>query len=229
MGSVSVIIPAFNEAQRLPDVLQAVRAATLVDEIIVVDDGSTDNSAEIARTCGAHRVLRSPRNRGKGSALHAGALAASGDLLVFLDADLHGLTASHVDQLIAPVYHDEAEMTVGIFNSGRAPTDFAQHLAPNLSGQRCLRRAFFLSVPYLDRSRSGVEIAMTTYAHTLKLRQATVVLDGVTHRMKEEKLGVVRGVYSRWRMYTDIVKVMARYRLSGRRVRRLRRNKGKSS
>ena len=120
-------------------------------------------------------------------------------------------------------------MAVGIFSSGRTSTDLAQHLAPNLSGQRCLFRSFFLAVPHLERSRSGVEIAMTNYAHAQRLRLTTVLLEGVTHIMKEEKLGVVRGVYSRWRMYADIVRVMARYRFSLRHARRSPRGKRKSA
>jgi dolichyl-phosphate beta-glucosyltransferase len=88
---VSVVIPAYNEAARLPATLRTV-AEYLTRrcrrfEIIVVDDGSTDETATLAETAGA-RVLRQPTNTGKGAAVRAGMLAATGDVVLFSDADL---------------------------------------------------------------------------------------------------------------------------------------------
>tara|TARA_B100000524_G_C23625001_1_gene361148 strand:+ start:154 stop:1116 length:963 start_codon:yes stop_codon:yes gene_type:complete len=93
--SLSVVIPAFNEAHRLPPTLQASLNYLGLHretswELIVVDDGSTDGTAELVRTRGLSerlRLLRSMENRGKGAALAAGALAARGDLILLMDAD----------------------------------------------------------------------------------------------------------------------------------------------
>lgn len=82
---LSVIIPAKNEAQSLPDLLARLRQLTDA-EIIVVDDGSTDATAEIATRLGA-RVIRHPQSLGNGAAIKTGARAARGDILVFLDGD----------------------------------------------------------------------------------------------------------------------------------------------
>jgi glycosyltransferase involved in cell wall biosynthesis len=160
------------------------------------------------------RVIRLPENRGKGTAMRVGAQAAAGDVLLFLDADLHNLTPAQVDSLIRPVLERQAGMTIGIFRGGRAATDLAQYLSPHLSGQRCLPRDFFLSAPLVDGSRSGVEIALTVHARASKLPILTVDLLGATHTMKEEKIGVVRGAFARWRMYADILTTFARYHLS---------------
>ncbi len=84
--SVSVIIPAKNEEDGLSKLLPRLRAAVPYAEIIVVDDGSTDNTADIARTNQA-RVLTHPYSMGNGAAIKTGARAATGELLVFLDAD----------------------------------------------------------------------------------------------------------------------------------------------
>lgn len=216
MSGVTAIIPAYNEATRIADVLAVVQAATLVNRIVVVDDGSGDDTAAVAESCGV-RVVRLAENRGKGTALRIGAMATEDDILLFLDADLRGLSPAQVDALVRPVFERRAEMTIGIFRGGRAATDLAQVISPNISGQRCLFRDFFLAAPLIDGSRSGVEIAMTVHARACKLAIDIVPLDGATHVMKEEKLGVLRGTLARWAMYRDILYTLARYHLIARR------------
>ncbi len=212
MNNVTVIIPAYNEATRIAYVIDVVKAATLSQDILVVDDGSTDNTAAVAEAQGV-RVLRLPENVGKGTALRRGAVNARGDILLFLDADLRGMTPEYVDALIRPMLTQRAEMTIGVFHGGRAATDLAQWISPNISGQRCLAREFFLSVPLVEGSRSGVEIAITTYARACKLAITQVALPGATHTMKEEKLGLLRGTIARYRMYFDIILTLVRYHL----------------
>ncbi len=86
MMRISLILPAKNEAQGLRQALPGVRELLPEAEIIVVDDGSTDQTAAIAREFGA-RVLSSPYSMGNGASIKRGARAASGDVLVFMDAD----------------------------------------------------------------------------------------------------------------------------------------------
>ena len=92
---LSVVIPAYNEARRLPPTLARVRAwADAQDfpvEVVVVDDGSTDGTADVARRGlegFEHRILVHERNRGKGAGLRTGMAAAAGDFVLFSDADL---------------------------------------------------------------------------------------------------------------------------------------------
>jgi len=83
---LSIIIPAKNEAATIGQVVDQIRAGFDDAEILVVDDGSTDNTAELAREAGAG-VVSHPQSLGNGAAVKAGARAAKGDVLVFLDAD----------------------------------------------------------------------------------------------------------------------------------------------
>lgn len=83
---LSVILPAKNEVEGLRRVLPALKAAFPIAEVIVVDDGSTDDSASVAQALGA-RVLKSPYSMGNGAAIKRGVRAATGEVLVFMDAD----------------------------------------------------------------------------------------------------------------------------------------------
>lgn len=201
----TVIIPAFNEARRIRRVIEVARRTPGVREVLVVDDGSTDQTGRVAQAAGA-RVVRLADNLGKGAAMLAGVQAAATDLVVFLDADLLGLTVAHVRALVEPVALGEADMTMGLFGAGRHSTDLAQRLAPFLSGQRAMRRETFLAVPGLADTRYGVEVALSAYAREAALRVTKVPLPGASQVMKEEKHGFWRGFASRLRMYWEIVR-----------------------
>ncbi len=85
--SISIIIPACNESAGIQDVIKNLKADYSNAEIIVVDDGSTDDTAAIAKEAGVTMVISHPYNMGNGASVKTGARAASGDVLVFIDAD----------------------------------------------------------------------------------------------------------------------------------------------
>ena len=143
MLKVAVVIPAYNEEKTVAQVVEAVRQSTVVAEVIVVDDGSTDQTARVAKEAGA-RVISLERNVGKGGAMKAGAEATDAEIVVYLDADLMGLTKDHVTSLAEPVINCEADIALGIFDEGRFTTDMAQKITPFLSGQRAMRRSIIL-------------------------------------------------------------------------------------
>jgi glycosyltransferase involved in cell wall biosynthesis len=83
---VSVVIPAKNESRSVPALIEKLLALPGLKEIIVVDDGSTDGTGDIAEKLGAS-VIRHPYSKGNGAAIKSGARAATGDILLFMDAD----------------------------------------------------------------------------------------------------------------------------------------------
>lgn len=204
----AAIVPAYNERDRIPAVLEALGEARRVDEIVVVCDGCTDDTAEVAAAHSAVRVVRLEVNRGKGAAMRAGAEETDADVVVFVDADLIGMDGGRVDSLVEPVLSDRADMCVGVFRNGRVATDLAQFLAPYISGQRAMRRGVFLDIPNLDGVRYGAETAITRYFRSRGLRVEKVALPGCSHHMKEEKMGLLRGFASRLRMYVDIGRIV---------------------
>ncbi|PSR23768.1 MAG: glycosyl transferase family 2 [Sulfobacillus acidophilus] len=206
---VSAIVPAYNESQNIASVLRVLTNVPEVFEIIVVDDGSSDDTAEMARQNGAIVVSLS-ENQGKGGAMMAGAAVARGDVVLFLDADLVGLTVAHVHELLVPVLTGETDATVGIFEGGRASTDWAQALAPFLSGQRALKRQLLVGFDHIDMAGYGVELQLHRQLKRMGISPKEVVLHDVTQVVKEEKLGLVKGFSARMRMYWEIIREIPR-------------------
>lgn len=213
-AAVTLVIPAHNEAERIQSTARIVLHASLVDRVILVDDGSTDGTCEAVAAMAAAdtrlEVVHATANRGKAGALLLGIQAAGTDLIAFIDADLIGLTAQHIDDLIHPVLTGECDMTLGLFRGGRLHTDLAHRTTPFLSGQRCLRWGLFRDTPLLEGSRYGLEVALSLQARRHKLRVRPVSWNGVTHVTQLEKHGAVRGFVSSLRMYAEILLYLAR-------------------
>jgi glycosyltransferase involved in cell wall biosynthesis len=203
---ISAVIPAYNEATRIGAVLEPVLAAPSVAEVLVVDDGSTDGTAEMAEHYGV-KVVRLGENQGKGAAMAAGAREATGEILLFLDADLTGLTPHHVEDLVRAYRAGDAEVVIAVFREGRVATDLSQRLVPFLSGQRIMPKALFEKACTLTEANDfGIETALTKLAFREGWRQKIVVWEGVSHVRKEEKRGLWRGFCDRLRMYANIVR-----------------------
>jgi hypothetical protein len=228
----AAVVPAYNEAGRIGAVLEAIAKAHHVQEIIVVTDGCADNTADEARAvaerfaaefaanaargvgCRELRVFELKHNIGKGGAMTYGALRTEAEVLLFLDADLIGLETQQVDDLLAPMIVEEpaqrADMTLGLFGAVRGGIfgwwlGVCHRQMAALTGQRAIRREVFLAVPGLTNSRFGIETAITRYVkYVWKLKVSNVPLHGVTHPVKEEKIGVLKGFRHRLNMYGEI-------------------------
>jgi polyisoprenyl-phosphate glycosyltransferase len=212
---VTAIVPAYNEEKTIVKVLDALKETRLVEQVIVVSDGSEDNTVAAVHKCYGHEsdgveIIELLHNRGKGGAVMAGLDRCASEIILILDADLIGLTTDHIEALLQPVISGEALMSVGIFEKGRVATDLAQKMAPFLSGQRALRRDLLESISDLDLSRFGLEMALHQYVEENELAAEVVQLPDLSHVMKEEKLGFSRGVAARAKMYWEIVKYAAR-------------------
>jgi glycosyltransferase involved in cell wall biosynthesis len=212
MNKVGVIIPAWNEERDLPLVLDSVGPVDWLSQVVVVDDGSSDQTLRVARDCAGNYpnmiVKHLPENQGKGAAMLTGMQIMNPeiDTVIFMDADLIGLSANHLLKLYSPVKDKHCDMSVAIFKNGYWRTDLSQRFAPNLNGQRCLPRdAAERVLGAQSESGYGIEIGLTLYARRHNWRIHYVSWEGITHDMKENKLGWRDGYQVRGIMYQQIL------------------------
>lgn len=205
---ITAIIPAYNEEKNLSKLLESLKETSLLDEIIVVDDGSTDATAEIALQAAARdprlRVLKHESNQGKGSALATGWQAAKSQILLFLDADLHNLKPAHVEEMVRPVLDGSSDMTVGLFKDGRWATDFSHQATPWLSGQRCLRAELLRQVPREAGQGYGLETTLAIAARQQEWRCKEVYLRGLSNTANQLHQGLAVFFRKRMRILSDI-------------------------
>jgi len=222
---VAVIIPAKNEARRIAATVRSAKSIPQVDLVLVVDDGSEDDTQHRAREAGAV-VVRHSHNRGKAAAMETGAaVVAMRDtperpprLLLFIDADL-GETAVNTAPLIPPVAEHAADFSIALLppqagaggrglvvNAARRGIARLTGWAPTqpLSGMRCLTRAAFEAATPLARGW-GVETGMTIDL----LRQGFVAVEvpcDLRHRPSGNDLG---GTLHRAAQYRDVKLALA--------------------
>jgi len=233
------VIPAKDEAESIAATVRAARAIPHVDLVLVVDDGSMDETQHAARRAGAV-VVRHSVNRGKASAMETGAsVVAMRDvegapprLLLFIDADL-GETAVATSPLVAPVAAGTADCTIAVLPpqpgaGGRGiVTGLARkaierttgwHATQPLSGQRCLTRDAFDAATPLARGW-GVETGMTIDLLVAGFTLQEVPCD-LRHRPSTNNLA---GQLHRGRQYRDVTLAVSARRVRGVRVPHARR------
>ena len=190
--SVSVIIPAFNEEKTVAHVVNVVKSLKYIGEIVVVDDGSTDQTSKFAEEAGA-RVIHHIKNRGKGAAIKTGFKNSNGDIVVFLDADLKNLTQSQVRNIIEPIMNGEADVTKTKFKreAGRVTELTAKPLLKfffpeikydqPLSGQFAAKRSFLNKIKLEDDY--GIDVGIVLDADILGMKVKEVDIGNIEHVM----------------------------------------------
>lgn len=203
---ISAIIAAYNEEKTLAEVLGVLTRNPLIDEIIVVSDGSTDATVEICRSFPGVTTIALRENCGKGYAMRVGVQYARHDVLFFVDGDMLNLTDEHISSLLMPVLRDECDMNIGVRN--RDPIRNFFHLemkvGPVLSGIRVMRRAVWDTVPLRYQERFKIEAALNFFCSRAGYRQRQTIIYGLGHVIKETKRGLREGLSSRWEMTREV-------------------------
>lgn len=220
-AKAALVIPEYNEGERVLEVISAAKNCGAIQEVVVVDDGSTDDSPAILETVEGITVLTHPHNRGKGEALDTGVRFCR-DLccenVVFLDADLRGIEAEHIDDLLTPL-DEGAPMTIGYLGLRRAVvkrTVLQQWGA--LSGQRALKTDLWSLLNTRDKHGFNIEAALNARVRKQKLHRgiARVALDGVGHVGKRVKDGsIARALWGYTKTYSAAFGTYARIEMGG--------------
>ncbi|ADZ08428.1 glycosyl transferase family 2 [Methanobacterium lacus] len=188
--TVSVIIPAFNEEKTVAHVVSVVKSLPYIGEVVVVDDGSMDQTSKFAEEAGA-KVIYHMKNRGKGAAIKTGFKNSKGDIVVFLDADLKNLTQSQVRNIVDPILNGEADVTKTKFKreAGRVTELTAKPLLKfffpeikfdqPLSGQFAAKRSFLNKIKLEDDY--GVDVGIVLDADVMGMKVKEVDIGKIDH------------------------------------------------
>jgi glycosyltransferase involved in cell wall biosynthesis len=202
-------VPAHDEAATIGGVVTPLVGHPLVGEVIVVDDGSRDATAALAKDAGA-RVISLHRTRGKAAAMQWGTQLARHEILLFCDADVIGLSAEKITRIVKPVLDGQFDMYVGIRARRMYWANRLLHFTPVISGERALRREIWDQVPADYKKNFQIEIALNYFAKLNGHRMGVTVVHGVGQVIKEKKRGVLPGLWARLLMIRDIVVVSAK-------------------
>lgn len=183
--TVSIIIPAYNESKTVENVINVSKSPNYVNEVIVVDDGSSDNTAEVAERAGAV-VIKHSTNLGKGAALKTGLKRSNGDIVAFIDADLYNLTSDKIEKIIKPILEGKADITKTKFKrkAGRVTELTAKPLLN-----------FFFPELKFDQPLSGQFAAKKTFLNKIKFEEdygvdVGIVLDADVRGMKIKEVDI---------------------------------------
>ena len=189
---ISVIIPAYNEAVTIGPIIRAARQSPLVGEVIVVDDGSDDETANVAARSGAS-VVRNSANTGKAAAMDRGVARARYDVLCFLDADILSFTPRMLERIVLPVLRGTCGMFVGIRGRKLYFLNRFLHFFPIVGGERALRREIWQLVPDAHKKKFQIEVALNYFCKKHGKRMGFAVIPRLSQVIKE-KMGLAYGL-----------------------------------
>lgn len=211
--SISCIIPAYNEAGRIAHVLRVALAHPDITEVIVVDDGSTDGTPEIAlATAAGHPVfqlIRQPQNGGKSRAVATGIKAATGRHVLFLDSDLVGVGQTELRDLIAPVLEGDSDVALSLRRN--APRLWHWIGLDYISGERIMPRA--LLAEHTDRIANLRSFGLEVFLNRLWIAEGMTVTvvhwPSVDSPLKAQKYGLWAGILADIRMLSDMFRTVS--------------------
>ena len=190
--SVSIVIPAYNEEATVAQVVSVAKKLPYVEEVIVVDDGSSDRTVEEAKGAGA-TVISHITNEGKGSAIKTGFKNSHGNIVAFIDADISNFTSDKIDKIIRPILEDKTDITKTKFarESGRVTELTAKPLLgfffpelnyeQPLSGQFAGKRSALNKIKFEKDYGVDVGIVLDADVHGIKILE--VDIGDISHDM----------------------------------------------
>lgn len=192
---VSVIIPAYNEDKTVGKIVNLLLNSSLIDEVICVNDGSTDKTYSILKSFGKKIALVNyKKNRGKGFALSKGIKKANGDLVMFIDGDLKNLSNVHIKTLLLPIFKKRCNGVIGIpLRNKRNPRNniAVYFLDKYITGERVYFKEYL--TPHLKRMAKtgyGVEIFLNSLFKKNQVKK--VFLKNLISPNKESKWSIDR-------------------------------------
>ena len=202
---VSCIIPAYNEAPRIGGVLDVIGSCPSIDEIIVINDASTDTTKEIVQNYPNVTLINQTINQGKTKAVLLGLKRSKNNLVVTIDSDLIGLSVKAVEDLISPVLENKVGMTISLRSNSLSiykalGIDF-------VSGERTFNKNILLSKEkeLFNLPNFGLEVFMNEQIINNNLPIQVIVWDKVVSPRKFDKMGFFVGSLGDLKMIKQIL------------------------
>jgi len=204
MKKISCIVCAYNEGARIGSVLEVLSKHDLIDEILVVDDCSSDNTSLVARDFAKVKLITLEKNSGKSHAFGVGLEQASGDLILMVDADLINLLSENITRILQPVVGGDTDVSFSLRKNSISIYTFlgvdffVQKILrlDILSGERVLPKNIL--VPYIEEIKKISGYALETFLNKIliknKLSIAVVRWSNVTNPTKQAKNGFWKGL-----------------------------------
>jgi len=211
---IAAIVPALDEQANVGNVLKVLLSSKILGQVILVDDGSIDKTAEIGQKLGA-KVVKLPKigGSGKGNAMKQGLMATDAEIIVFFDADLVGLSEEHISLLVEPMLKENLKMCVGVrerlFGLPRLIAKIDPLMA--IGGERAIRRDLFEIISEKFIQGFAVEPTLNYYCREKKLPIKRVFLKNLDVITKERKRGFLKGFASRIKMIFEILEIRIRF------------------
>ncbi|MFA6520551.1 MAG: glycosyltransferase family 2 protein [Candidatus Paceibacterota bacterium] len=206
---ISCIIPAYNEGKRIQAVLEIVASHPLIDEIIVIDDGSSDDTIAVVEKFKNIKLIIHNKNTGKSISLYDGIRESSGDFIFLLDADLAGLTIQNINDLISPIINKVADVSISLRRN--APRLWHRLGMDYISGERVLPR--HIITPHLEKIISlkpfGFEVFLNKLIIANNSRIKIVPWLNVDSPYKITKNGLWVGLKGDFFMMVDIFRTIS--------------------
>lgn len=205
---VAAIVCAYNEQPRIGDVLRALLSAACINEVIVVDDGSNDGTADfVRREFPRVHVLRNEHNLGKAGSMDRGVAATTAAVIFFCDADLQNFQSIHAEQIINPVLKGECSMFIGVRNNSAQKIFIPFALN---SGERTIPRKFWEELPQFYKKGFRIEAGLNAFVRRYGARGIRYEIFPYRQTLKERKYGFWEGERQRWKMNGDVLLAWAR-------------------
>ncbi len=210
---VSAIVPAYNEEVRIGCVLDVLSSSDLIKEIIVVDDGSSDNTSEVVKKFEKVKLIRNKTNMGKAYSMNLGVERSKFDVVFFCDADIRNLDKKAIENIILPILEGDYDMFIGVRNNKMQKT---WKLVALNSGERALRKRVWYSLPDFYKHRYRIEYGLNSFVRIFSKKGLGYEVMSYYQTLKEKKYGFWKGTFLRWWMNLDVFSAMLRFNLYDR-------------
>jgi len=211
---ISVVIAAYNEAPRIATVLKTVSNHPLINEVIVVNDGSIDNTSDIVKKFDVI-LIENKKNLGKTLSVKTGVNASKNKIIMLLDADLIGIDQDSIYKLAEPVLKEQVDWTLSLRDNSFKIMKIMK--MDWLSGERVIAKDLLLD-PYIwSRPEIGYSLEVLMNKSLLDKTKTfrAVRLKNVSDTNKANKIGFIKGWSADIKMIGQISKVMPLHKFFG--------------